>query len=136
MNSITITGNLTRDIEMRFLPDSSPVGSFSIADNQGKDKDAIFWNCSLFGKRAESLAQYLVKGQKVTVCGSVSQRKYNDKQTGAEKTVFEIRVNEIDPFCGGKPAEQAAPQQQRPAPQQAAAKPARNFEDFESDIPF
>ena len=53
MNSITITGNLTRDAELRSLNDGTAVLSFAVADNQGKDKKAIFWDCSLFGKRAD-----------------------------------------------------------------------------------
>ena len=60
MNNIAITGNLGKDIEIRHLPDGTPIGNFSVADSQGKDKPAIWWSCSLFGKRCESLAPYLV----------------------------------------------------------------------------
>ena len=74
MNSLTITGNLGKDAEMRALNDGTPVLSFSVADNQGKDKPSIWWNCSLFGKRADSLQQYLFKGLQVTVIGTVSER--------------------------------------------------------------
>jgi single-strand DNA-binding protein len=88
MNSITVAGNLSKDSEIRYLPDGTAVAAFGIADNQGKDKDAIFWNCSIFGKRAESLSQYLTKGQAVTVTGNVTQRKYTDKN-GQERTSME-----------------------------------------------
>lgn len=131
MNNLTITGNLTRDAEIRHLPNGDPVASFSVADNQGKDKPAIFWNCSLFGKRAESLAPYLLKGAKVCVSGSVTEREFNDKTTGQPRKAMDVRVNEIDPFCGGK-SEQSAPEQQ-----QRKAAPERQQNDFaDDDIPF
>jgi single-strand DNA-binding protein len=133
MNSLTIAGQLGRDAEVRFLPNGDPVANFSIADSQGKDKDTIWWNCQLFGKRAESLAQYLVKGQSVTITGSVSQRKYTDKN-GVEKISTDVRVNDIA-LQGGKRDEtprQAAPQRQQ------ASKPSNRggFEDMDSEIPF
>ena len=133
MNSITIAGQLGRDAEVRFLPNGDPVANFSVADSQGKDKDAIWWNCQLFGKRAESLGQYLTKGQSVTITGSVSQRKYTDKN-GVEKISTDVRVNDVA-LQGGKRDEtprQAAPQRQQ------ASKPSNRggFEDMDSEIPF
>jgi single-strand DNA-binding protein len=127
MNSLTIAGQLGRDAEVRFLPNGDAVANFSIADSQGKDKDAIWWNCQLFGKRAESLAQYLTKGQAVTITGSVSQRKYTDKN-GVEKISTDVRVNDVALQGGRK--EGAAPQAQTPKPQ------SKGFEDMDDDIPF
>ena len=114
MNSITICGNLAKP-EMRHLNNGDAVLQFSVADNQGKDKQPIWWRCSLFGKRAESLQNFLVSGAKVTVVGSVSEREYTDKN-GQERKAMEIRVNDIA-LQGGKaeaeekPARQAKPQQ-------------------------
>ncbi|HND86740.1 MAG TPA: single-stranded DNA-binding protein, partial [Saprospiraceae bacterium] len=79
---------------MRYLPNGDPVCSFSVADNQGREKPAIWWACSLFGKRAESLAQYLVKGQSVTVTGTVTERIYTDKQ-GNERKAQDVRVQDV-----------------------------------------
>lgn len=131
MNSITITGNLGKDAETRFLPNGDPVASFSVADSQGKEKPAIWWNCALFGKRAESLAQYLVKGQQVTVIGQVSEREYTDKNTGAPRKAMDVRVVDIA-LQGGKRDEQ------RPAaaPAQASASQGGGFDDFDDSIPF
>lgn len=133
MNSLTVSGNITRDSEVRFLADGSSVASFSIADNQGKDKDAIFWNCSLFGKRAESLNQYLTKGASVTVVGSIQQDKFNDKETGQPRTVLKIRVNDIA-LQGSK--QEGQRQESAPAPRQQQAAPAKSFDDFSDDVPF
>lgn len=127
MNNLTVAGQLGRDAEVRFLPNGDPVANFSIADSQGKDKDAIWWNCQLFGKRAESLAQYLVKGQSVTITGSVSQRKYTDK-AGVEKISTDVRVNDVSLQGGRKEATS-----QQPKPQ---SKSPSDFSDMDDDVPF
>jgi single-strand DNA-binding protein len=134
MNNITVAGQLGRDAEVRYLPNGDPVANFTIADSQGKDKDAIWWNCQLFGKRAESLAQYLTKGQAVTITGSVSQRKYTDKN-GVEKLSTDVRVNDVA-LQGGK--REATQQPQQPQQRQQAAKPSNSggFENMDDDIPF
>jgi len=94
MNSVTVAGNIAKDAEIRQLNNGDSVANFSIADNQGKDKSAIFWNCQLFGKRADSLAQYLVKGQSVTVSGNISEREWTDKE-GNKRKSMDLRVNEV-----------------------------------------
>lgn len=100
MNNITITGNLGKDCESRFLPNGDAVISFSVADSQGKDKPSIWWNCSLFGKRGEALAQYLTKGQTVTVIGAITEREWTDKD-GNKRKSMDIRVNDLA-LQGGK----------------------------------
>ena len=73
MNSITITGHLGRDIELRSLSDSTPVGGFSVADSQGRDKPAIWWRCSIFGKTRRKYCSVSQKGPaRITIVGSVS----------------------------------------------------------------
>jgi single-strand DNA-binding protein len=120
MNSITVAG-IVGNSELKQLNSGDAILNFSIADSEGRDKPTIWWNCSLFGKRAESLAPYVQKGSKVTAVGKVSQRQYTDKN-GIEKTSMEIRVNEIA-LQGGK--EQA---ESKPAP-----KPAP---EDDTDLPF
>ena len=127
MNFLTIAGNIGRDAETRYLPDGTPVASFSLADSQGRDKPTIWWNCSLFGKRAESLSPYLLKGGQVTVCGTVTEREWADKD-GAKRKSMDVRVQDVA-LQGGK-RDAAAP-----APQKTAAQ-AAGFEDDGSDIPF
>jgi len=133
MNSINIAGNITKDAEVRYLPNGDAVASFGLADNMGKDKGAIFWNCSLFGKRGESLAGYLLKGTPVTVSGSVSERSYTDKD-GQQRKSMDVRVNDVA-LQGGKRDE--APRQAAPARAPAARQNSGGFEDSDSgDIPF
>ena len=99
MNNITIAGQLGRDAEIRHMTNGDPVASFSVADSQGKEKPTIWWRCSLFGKRAESLAPYLGKGQSVTVSGTVTEREY--QKDGATVKAMEIRVQDVA-LQGGK----------------------------------
>jgi single-strand DNA-binding protein len=154
MNSITVAGNITRDAELREAGQDD-VLSFSVADNQGKDKPAIFWNCSLWGKRAQALEQYLTKGQAVTVSGTVTEREYVDKE-GNQRKSMDIKVQEVA-LQGGRRDEQSSdreprressrePQRSRPpersrsqerAPErQAPPRRSSNFDNMDDDIPF
>jgi single-strand DNA-binding protein len=132
MNVISISGNLGKDAEMRRLPDGTAVLSFSVADSQGKDKPSLWWNCAMFGKRADSLQQYLVKGQQVTVNGTVSERQYTDKD-GQQRKSMDVRVNDIA-LQGGKQSSQ----QHTPAAKPAYQAPAQTggFADMDDDVPF
>lgn len=131
MNNITIVGTLGRDLEIRHMPNGDPVGSFSVADSQGREKPTIWWNCQLFGKRAQSLQQYLVKGQQVTVAGHITEREWTDKEGGKRKQM-EIRVSDIA-LQGGKREQGAVPESAR---RPAAPAPAPSFAASDEDIPW
>jgi single-strand DNA-binding protein len=94
MNSFTIAGTLGKDAEVCYLPNGDAVCNFSVADSMGKDKGTIWWNCQLFGKRAESLSQYLTKGQAVTVSGNITEREWNDKE-GNKRKSMDVRVQDV-----------------------------------------
>lgn len=128
MNIITIAGRLGKDAEQRFTPNGKAVTSFSVADDQGKDKPTLWWNCQMWGERGEKLSPYLLKGSQVTVSGTVSEREYEGKK------YYDVRVNDIA-LQGGKPDGQPAP---APRQQQRAPAPANHggFEDMDEDIPF
>lgn len=129
MNVITITGTLGRDMEQRAMPNGDPVGNFSVADSQGREKPTIWWSCQLFGKRVAALAPYLLKGQQVTVAGNVIEREWTDKD-GNKRKQMDVRVNDIA-LQGGK-REGAAP-----APQDKPATSfAGGFHNDEDPIPF
>jgi single-strand DNA-binding protein len=119
MNSIFLAGSLGRDAELRHLQNGDAVLNFSVADSAGRDKPTIWWNCQLFGKRAESLAQYLTKGQAVAVSGSVSEREWTDKD-GNKRKSMDVRVQDV--ALQGK---------------REGAKPAQEKADYDdSDVPF
>lgn len=129
MNVITVAGSLGKDSELKQLNSGDYICNFSVADSQGRDKPTIWWNCGLYGKRAESLSQYLVKGQAVTVSGTVSEREWTDKD-GNKRKSMDVRVSDIALQGGRKDAE---PQQERQRP---AAKPQQSFDDMDDEIPF
>lgn len=135
MNNITVAGALGRDAELRSLGNGDQVLSFSVADSQGRDKPTIWWACQLWGKRAVTLHQYLVKGQQVTVTGGVTEREWTDKDGGKRK-VLEVRVNDLALQGGQRRSDDAAPRQAAPA----ANKPApagSGFDEMDDDlIPF
>ena len=133
MNIITITGNVGKDIEIRSMANGDPVGAFSVADSQGKDKPTIWWHCDLWGKRATALQQYIVKGQQVTVAGNVTEREWTDKEGQTRKTMS-IRVIDIA-LQGGK-REGSAPARQTESKQRPAQQQASGFEGMDDDIPF
>ena len=99
MKTITIAGRLGKDSEFRRTQNGDPVLSFGVAVDHGYgDKKTTMWlDCSLFGKRGESLEQYLKKGSAVTVSGDFSTREYDGK------TYLQIRANDVT-LQGGKPA--------------------------------
>jgi single-strand DNA-binding protein len=115
MNSITIVGGLGRDAELKYLNNGDPICNFSVADSQGRDKGTIWWSCTLFGKRGEALAQYLTKGQSVTVVGTITEREWQDKE-GAKRKSMDVRVSEIALQGGRKDAEQQEERRQAPKP--------------------
>ena len=127
MNTLIIAGGLGRDAELKYLNNGDPICNFSVADSQGRDKPTIWWNCTLYGKRAEALSQYLTKGQSVTVVGSVNEREWQDKE-GNKRKSMDVRVSEIALQGGRKDAE---PQEER----RAAPAPAQTDID-DSDLPF
>lgn len=109
MNVWNFTGNIGGEAERRVTPKGDSVVSFSVAVKSGYgDKAVTTWaRCSLWGKRGESLAEYLTKGALVGISGEPTLREYkaNDGTTG--KTL-EVRVNDIT-LLGGKPAQAAQP---------------------------
>lgn len=133
MNNITIAGALGKNAELRTIPSGEQILSFSVADSQGREKPTIWWNCQLWGKRAASLQQYLVKGQQVTVCGSVSEREWTDKD-GQKRKSLEVRANEV--ALQGRPQGEAQPAARPAARKAAVAKPSSGFDDMDDDIPF
>lgn len=133
MNSLTIAGQLGRDAEVRYLPNGDPVCSFSIADSQGRDKPTIWWTASLFGKRAESLAPYLLKGQAVTVSGTVSEREWTDKD-GQKRKSMDVRVQDLA-LQGGK-REGTTPVKTQDGQVGHAKRPASSGFDDGDEIPF
>jgi len=106
---ITIVGNLTRDPELRTVGSGSTVVNFTIASssrqfnrntNQWEDGDTLFLNCSAWDSARNSLASNIAnslsKGMTVIAQGRLTQRSYQ-AQDGSQRTVVELRVDDIGP---------------------------------------
>lgn len=84
LNYIILIGNLTRDPELRYTPDGTPVVSFTIAVNrpfinQKGERETDFVPIVVWRKRAERCSEYLMKGSQVAVEGRLQIRSYEDK---------------------------------------------------------
>lgn len=101
MNSVNLIGNVGKEIELKQTPSGKSVASFSFAVKDDFDKNKTHWlNCVAWGKTAETLSQYVKKGQQIGISGSISVRSYEDKQ-GYNRTVTEIVVTNFT-FVGKK----------------------------------
>ncbi|MEK7607820.1 MAG: single-stranded DNA-binding protein [Patescibacteria group bacterium] len=102
LNKAFIIGNLTRDPELKALPSGIQVTSFGVATNRvWKDKNgakqeaADFHNIVVFGRQAETSAQYLKKGQQVMIEGRMQTRSWDDKATGEKKYRTEVVADRV-----------------------------------------
>lgn len=165
VNKVILIGNLGNDPETRFFPDGGAVTNASIATSEtwrdkqtGEQKERTEWHRVVFRDRGnyrlgQIAGEYLKKGSKVFVEGSLQTRKWQD-QSGQDRYTTEIVANEMQMldsrtgggqgqgggFGGGDSYNQAPPQQSAPAaaPAQSApaAQPAQDFGNFDDDIPF
>ena len=113
MNNIFISNaRITNDLEIRYSNNGTAIINFSVADNHrnGEKEEAIFWRCAVYGKQAEFLAKYGMKGGRVNVIGEVQPNNYTNKD-GQQVSAIQVRVTNIE-IVDWKPAEQQAPQTQ------------------------
>lgn len=117
-----ITGNLTRDPELRNTPNGASVCSFSVAvnrvyrDSNGEQKeDVSFIDCSAWGKLGEMINQYAKKGSGVLVSGRLDQRSWEDKTSGQKRSRVEIVVEDFN-FTGSAPSGSVSASVDAPAP--------------------
>lgn len=101
--SITITGNLASDPELRFVPSGAAVATFTVVvskrvknGDKWEDGPASFYRCSIWRQAAENLVESLTKGDRVIVFGEMRQREYEDKQ-GQKQSVWEMEAEEVGP---------------------------------------
>jgi single-strand DNA-binding protein len=103
-NSVTLVGNITRDPELRFLPNGTANASFGLAVNrrwQNRqtnewEEKVSFFNVVVWREMAENAASSLSKGMRVVVTGRLEQRSWETDQ-GEKRTVVEVAADEIGP---------------------------------------
>lgn len=94
LNSIQLTGRLTRDPDSYRTQEGKSVARFTLAVNSYQKEKADFINCCAFGKTADVITQYLSKGRRVCVTGSLRTGQYTNKQ-GATVHTTDIFVNNV-----------------------------------------
>jgi single-strand DNA-binding protein len=102
LNKVFIIGNLTRDPELKAIPSGIKVCSFSVATNRvWKDKNgarqeaADYHNVVVFGRQAETVAQYMKKGSQVMVEGRMQTRSWDDAATNSKKYRTEVIADRV-----------------------------------------
>lgn len=141
INRVVVSGNLTRDPELRVTPGGTQVLGFGVAVNDRRRNQQTgeledypnFIDCTMFGNRAEALSRILHKGMKVAIEGKLRYSSWKDENGGGRRSKVEIIPDEVVLMSqnpNGQQAPQYAPQQApqtapqayvpQPAPQQPA----------------
>ena len=100
-NTVTVTGNLTSDPEIKYFDSGTAKASFSIADNRtwtdnGEKKEQVsFYDVDAWRFLAEDVARVLTKGVRVTITGRLEQQSWNDKTTGDKRSKVVIIADSI-----------------------------------------
>ncbi|CUJ98036.1 Helix-destabilizing protein [Achromobacter sp. 2789STDY5608615] len=164
VNKVILVGNLGRDPDVRYSPDGAAVCNVSLATTSswkdktsGQKREETEWHrVVMYGRLAEIAGEYLAKGRAVYIEGRLKTRKWQDKDTGADRYSTEIVADQMQ-MLGGRedggsggggyndaparqpqqraPAQRPAPQQ-RPASQPAPAAGRSDLADMDDDIPF
>lgn len=155
VNKVILIGNLGKDPEVRYMPSGDAVANLTLATSEnwtdkgsGDKKEQTEWHrVAFFGRTAEVASQYLKKGSKIYVEGSLRTRKWQDKD-GQDRYTTEVRgdvMRMLDrkgegpgPMMDEPPQRQesrrpAAAPGNRPA---ASARATQGFDDMDDDIPF
>lgn len=141
MNRVILIGNLGADAELRYTGSGQPVASMRLATSekwQGKDgqqQERTDWHSlTIWGKRAEALAQYLTKGSRIAIQGRIQYREYEDRN-GNKRWSTDINCDDIE-LLGGRDGGQ------RDGGSRGSASPSNDWasssgpDDFADDVPF
>lgn len=136
INTVTITGNLTADPELRTTPTGTEICNLRVAVN-GRRKEGDNWvdkpnffDVTVFGGRGKSCAEHLAKGRPIAVTGRLDWSEWVDKETQKKRNKVTIIADNIQ-FLGSGTGQQNTGNQNPPQDQQ----PAGDVQD-DSDIPF
>lgn len=153
VNKVTILGNLGRDPEVRYSPDGAAICNISVATtsswkdkSSGERREETEWHrITFYNRLAEIAGEYLKKGRSVYVEGRLKTRKWQDKDTGADRFSTEIIADSMQ-LLGGRDGGDSGgtsgggqgsqrPPARNPAPSQPSQS-GGNFKDMDDDIPF
>lgn len=158
VNKVILVGTCGQDPEVRYMPNGNAVTNLSLATSEqwtdkqsGQKVEKTEWHrVVMFGKVAEIAGEYLRKGSQVYIEGKLQTREWEKDGIKRYTTEIVVDMQGTMQLLGGRnnsEGGEAAPRQQRPAPQreqqaaprqapQAAAQPAPDYDSFDDDIPF
>jgi single-strand DNA-binding protein len=139
VNQVAVTGNLTRDVELRATQGGTAVLSFGIAVNDrrknasGQWEDVPnFFECVTFGNRATALSDILTKGMKVAISGKLHYSSW--EKDGQKHSKVDIIANDVELMQNRKPQQEQQQYQQQQT--QAFVPQPPTMDMYDSDIPF
>ena len=147
VNKVLLLGRLGQDIELRYTPNGDAVGNCTMATSEtwkdkgtGERKEKTEWHrLVIWGRRAEGLKDYLLKGTQIYVEGRLQTRQWEAKD-GGKRSTTEVRVDSIEFVGGGRGTAErqtdnnsSANQQEQSGSQRGSASPEELTDD---DIPF
>jgi single-strand DNA-binding protein len=146
INKVILIGNLGRDPEVRYMPSGSAVTNIAVATSEtwkdkqsGEKQERTEWhNIVFFNRLAEIAGEYLKKGSKVYIEGSLRTRKWQDKN-GQDRYTTEIIANEmqmLDSRGGGSSYQGADNYQSQDSGANKSPAMETAGDDFDDDIPF
>jgi single-strand DNA-binding protein len=163
INKVILIGNLGAAPEVRYMPSGGAVATLSVATSEswkdkqtGERQDRTEWHrVAVFNRLAEIARDYLKKGSKIYVEGSLRTRKWQDKASGQDRYTTEIIANDIQMLDGKTGGDQSVPPeyeafsqqssdnngsgdfaQENAASTNAGASSHKDNKDFDDDIPF
>lgn len=141
INQVSITGNLTREPELRNTQNGTAVLSFGIAVNDRRKNASGNWEdvpnffeCVTFGNRATALGDILTKGMKVSIAGKLHYSSW--EKDGQKHSKVDIIANEVELMQNRRPQQEQQPQQYQPQQTQAFAQQPPTMDMYSDDIPF
>ena len=142
INRVIISGNLTRDPELRTTQGGMAVMGFGVAVNDRRKNSQTgewedvpnFVDCTMFGTRAQSVMKYLGKGSKVAIDGKLRWSQW--ETDGQKRSKLEVIVDDIEFLSRGNTGGQQQHQQQQAAPTVSFAGQQVTMHPYTEDIPF
>ena len=149
LNHVVLIGRLTQDAELKYTQSGYAISNFSIAVNRSRkngeqwEEEANFFEVSLFGKSAENLKPYLVKGKQIAIDGELKKDRWESE--GQKRSKVSILAHNIQLVGGNNNSQQTQGDYQPSTPQTTKAPtqqnyvPSQNYEGdagFPDDIPF
>ena len=107
-NKVILIGNLTRDPELRYTPQGTAVADLRLAvttvrgkSGSERKEETLFIDCTVWERQAETCSEYLSKGRPVLVEGRLIEDKWQDKETGEQRSRIKVYVQSVQ-FLGNR----------------------------------